>query len=417
VQIPPFSFGFGDRFSLHGHAFVKAIKELQANGINIFPVWNKSHTEYKSTADTPKQMYLSIKNCAQEASLNQGFGFDADHVTMENIDRYIADCDYFTIDVSNYIRKLAPYDEMDTFIKGNQRYIGRLEVPGMNDAFHVFENVITSYAGMYLLAAKKAGELYHYIKEKKADKPFITEISMDEVNYSHSPLELFFILNALSFYDVKFQLISPKFIGRFNKNIDYVGKLPQFEAELDMYIKIIKFAVDEFGLDPSLKLSLHSGSDKFSVYPIINKMLRKHQVGIHVKTSGIGWLSSLIVLASKGGENLDMVKTFYTEAYQDFSNIITHYDKVTDINKSKLPTEEEIKTWSAEKFVRALDNTVSDQGYNPTLRQFMACAYGVVANKRDKYEKAVKDHLEEIDHKIAYYLVELHLKPLFAGVN
>ena len=417
MQIPPYSFGFGDRFSLHGQAFINAINEAQKNGIDVFPVWNKSHTEYKRTLDTPAQMSASVKNLLAKSAWSNAYGLDADHVTSENIDNYIDHCDYFTIDVSNYIRKLAPYDEMDTFIKGNQRYIGRLEVPGMNDAFQVFENVITSYAGMYLLAAKKAGELYQYIKERKGDKPFYTEISMDEVNYSHSPLELFFILNALAFYDVKFQLISPKFIGRFNKNIDYVGKLPQFEAELDMYIKIIKFAINEFALDPSLKLSLHSGSDKFSVYPIINKMLRKHHVGIHVKTSGICWLTSLIVLASKGGENLDLVKAFYTEAYQDFSNIITHYDKVTDINKSKLPTLEEIKDWENEQMVKALDNSVKAPEYNPTMRQFLACAYGVASKNIDLYKDAVDNHLEEINQKIEFYLVELHLKPLFAGVS
>jgi len=414
VQIPSYSFGFGDRFSLHGNAFISAIQEMEIEDKNIFPVWNKSHTEFHRTGDSPQQMKDTIEHFCVSANWQGKFAQDADHVTLENIDEYVNTCDYFTIDVSGFIRKLAHYDEMDTFIKSNQKYIGRLEVPGMKDSFQVFENVITSYAGMYLLAAKKAGELYQYILEKRKGKPFITEISMDEVNYSHSPLELFFILNALAFYKVDFQLISPKFIGRFNKNIEYVGKVEQFEAELDMYMLIMKFAIQEFGLNKSLKLSLHTGSDKFSIFPIIKKMLKKHNSGIHIKTSGIGWLTSLSVIGKKGKTELDLIKSFYQDAYHNFSDIITHFDKVTDINKNNLPEIDQVMHWNGEDFEEALTISASNKKYNPTFRQFMSCAYGVVDKNSEVYKKVVNENIEEINEQIKTELVASYLKPLFS---
>ena len=411
MQIPSFSFGFGDRFSLHGNAFISAIQEIE--GKSIFPVWNKSHTEYYRTGDKPQQMRDTIEKFRISSNWHGKYAQDADHVTLENIDEYVNSCDYFTIDVSSFIRKLAHYDEMDTFIKSNQKYIGRLEIPGMKDSFQVFENVITSYAGMYLLAAKKAGELYQYISEKRKGKPFITEISMDEVNYSHSPLELFFILNALAFYKVDFQLISPKFIGRFNKNIDYVGKIEQFEAELNMYLLIMQFAIQEFDLNKNLKLSLHSGSDKFSLFPIINKTLKKHNTGIHIKTSGIGWLTAISTISKKGKAELDLIRNFYRDAYLNFSEIITHFDKVTDINKHNLPEIDQVLKWQGEDFEEALTISESNKNYNPTFRQFMSCAYGVVANKPDLYKQFVKENIDEINQKIKIDLVELYFRPLF----
>jgi tagaturonate epimerase len=100
------------------------------------------------------------------------------------------------------------------------------------------------------------------------------------------------------------QTIAPKFTGRFNKGGDYVGDLTQFEKEFDEDLSVIAFAIREFGLADTLKLSVHSGSDKFSIYSIINRLIKKHDCGLHVKTAGTTWLEEVIGLAESGGEGL-----------------------------------------------------------------------------------------------------------------
>src|SRR5690606_8322106 len=116
-------------------------------------------------------------------------------------------------------------------------------------------------------------KLYAHIAKAKGEDNFVAEVSMDEVNDPQTPVELFFILSALADYHVKAQTIAPKFSGRFNKGVDYVGNLEQFAKEFEQDILVIKHAIKEFGLPDNLKLSVHSGSDKFSIYQPINQLI------------------------------------------------------------------------------------------------------------------------------------------------
>src|SRR5207248_5921456 len=133
------------------------------------------------------------------------------------------------------------------------------------------------------------------------------------------------------------QTIAPKFTGRFNKGVDYVGNLAQFEKEFDEDLFVIAFAISEFGMPSTLKLSVHSGSDKFSLYPIINRLLKKHDAGLHVKTAGTTWLEEVIGLAESGGEGLEIAKEVYSGAFDRFDELTGPYATVIDIDKAKLP--------------------------------------------------------------------------------
>ena len=110
------------------------------------------------------------------------------------------------------------------------------------------------------------------------------------------------------------QTIAPKFTGRFNKGVDYVGDLAQFEREFNDDLCVIAHAVKQYGLPANLKLSVHSGSDKFSIYPAIRRALAKHGAGVHVKTAGTTWLEEVIGLAEAGGAGLALAKEIYAEA-------------------------------------------------------------------------------------------------------
>ena len=122
-------------------------------------------------------------------------------------------------------------------------------------------------AGKYLLAVQDAGKIYRHIAENKGEGKLIAEVSMDETDAPQTPPELLIILAALADEGVKAQTIAPKFTGRFNKGVDYVGDLTQFEKEFNDDLAVIAHAVARYGLPANLKLSVHSGSDKFSLIP------------------------------------------------------------------------------------------------------------------------------------------------------
>src|SRR5205814_4623334 len=131
----------------------------------------------------------------------------------------------------------------------------------------------------------EAGRIYRHI-EKTKGPGFITEISMDETDRPQTPPELLVILAAIADERIPAQTIAPKFTGRFNKGVDYVGDVAQFETEFNDDLAVIHFAVEQYGLPDNLKLSVHSGSDKFSLYPPIGRALRRHDAGLHLKTAG-----------------------------------------------------------------------------------------------------------------------------------
>ncbi len=156
-------------------------------------------------------------------------------------------------------------------------------------------------AQKFLAAVKKAGEVYRAIEQAKGRGNFIPEISMDETNAAQSPVELLIILAAIADEGIPIETIAPKFSGRFNKGVDYVGDVAQFEKEFALDVAAIAYAVAHFGLPANLKLSVHSGSDKFSIYPAIHATIKRFNAGVHLKTAGTTWLEELIGLAEVGG--------------------------------------------------------------------------------------------------------------------
>ena len=156
-------------------------------------------------------------------------------------------------------------------------------------------------ADKYLFATQEAARIYRRIQAARGDA-FVTEVSMDETDAPQVPAELLVILAALADAGVPAQTIAPKFTGRFNKGVDYVGDPDGFEREFRDDIAVIAHAVGAYGLPATLKLSVHSGSDKFSIYPAIRRVLRSTGAGVHVKTAGTTWLEELIGLAEAGGE-------------------------------------------------------------------------------------------------------------------
>jgi hypothetical protein len=124
---------------------------------------------------------------------------------------------------------------------------------------------------------------------------------MDETDYPQTPVELLIILAAIADEKIPIQTIAPKFTGRFNKGVDYVGDVVQFTREFNEDLAAIAFAITTYGLPENLKLSVHSGSDKFSIYKAIHDAVKKFDAGVHLKTAGTTWLEEYCQRGLFGG--------------------------------------------------------------------------------------------------------------------
>jgi hypothetical protein len=273
---------------------------------------------------------------------------------------------------------------------------------------------VRAAAGKFLLAVQEAGRIYRHIEREKGADRFVTEVSVDETDTPQTPVELFLILAMIAREGIPAQTIAPKFTGRFNKGVDYVGDIVQFEKEFDEDLHVIAFAIREFGLPETLKLSVHSGSDKFSLYPIINRLVKRHGVGLHVKTAGTTWLEEVIGLAEAGGAGLQIAKEIYAGAYPRATDLIAPYGPVVDIDVAKLPSVEEVEGWTSERFVAVLRHDPSNPSYDSQFRQFIHVSFKIAAEMGARYTDALVAHREVIARNVTDNLLNRHILPIFS---
>ena len=409
-----YSFGIGDRFSHEGKAQLAALIEGAGKyPFEFVPVWNKSNREHQIIGTEP----ADTRREADEAVMAMGYGkpyfVDADHINMNNVDRFIDASDFFTIDVADYIGKPADADSVSKFIENNLKYAGTLSIPGIQEPFKVDRSLLELLAGKYLFAAQEAGRIYRHIASKKGADNFVTEVSMDEVDAPQTPIEIFFILSALAQEKIPAQTIAPKFTGRFNKGVEYVGDTAQFEKEFREDLLVIDFAVKEFGLPEGLKLSIHSGSDKFSIYPIMGRLIRQYDKGIHIKTAGTTWLEENIGLALADAQALELAKKIAISALGRMEELCIPYATVIDINPANLPTAEQIASWDGNQYARALRHNRQDPLYNPDFRQLVHVSYKIAAELAPEFYAALERNADVVAEQVKENILDRHIARLF----
>lgn len=412
-KLSRYSFGMGDRFAHQAGWQLKTIIEAEKNGVEITPVWNKSNREHTTIGSEPADTLQAAEKSIKEAGYSKQWYIDADHVNLDTVDRFLSTSNFFTIDVASYIGKKSEAKKEEDFMGEMRQFIGNLEVPGLDTAFNITEEMLRDIADQYLYATQMAGETYKRIEAEKGKGNFITEVSMDEVPNPQTPVELFFILAMLAHYNVPAQTIAPKFTGRFNKGVDYVGDINAFNKEYEANLMIIDFAIQQFGLPEELKLSIHSGSDKFSIYPIIKELSKKHNKGFHLKTAGTTWLEEVIGLALAGGEALVFVKNLYSRALTDVEKLCAPYADVIDIDENKLPSAMEVQGWTGEEFANALRHIPEHPQYNSNLRQLVHVGYKLAAERIEQYNMLLEKHADIVGQCVFENLYERHAKRLF----
>ena len=416
MELGKYSFGVGDRFNHEGVAQLSALIKAGKKGLGITPVWNKSNREHNIVHSEPEGTRKEADAAVKELGWDKVYCVDADHINLTTVDRFIEHSDFFTLDVASYIGNPSSEEDIATFIKSCARPGEKIFIEGVKEPVVITEALLREVAGKYLAAIKEAGKIYRHIETSKGKGNFITEVSMDEVEKPQTPVDMFFILKMISNENIPAQTIAPKFTGRFNKGVDYVGDVKQFEQEFEEDVLVIDYAVKNFGLPQNLKLSIHSGSDKFTIYPVMADIIRKYDKGLHVKTAGTTWLEEVIGLALAGGEGLDAAKHIYREALSRKEELCGPYADVIDIDDNKLPSPEEVDTWDSEKYANTLRHIPGHPQYNSNFRQLIHVGYKVAAEMGEKYTGLLKKHAGIVGSCVAENIYDRHLKRLFSSV-
>ncbi|GAB4371184.1 MAG: tagaturonate epimerase family protein [Spirochaetales bacterium] len=412
-ELEKYSIGVGDRFAHQGEAQLAALVEAKKLGVNLVPVWNKSYREHSIVHTDPATVRKEADEAVKALGWKDSYYVDADHISLKTVDIFLDSSDFFTLDVADYSGKPAPDKDIDAFVQAHRSFLGQLSIPGIEEPLQITEETIRTTARKYLLAIQEAGKIYRHIESKKGKGTFITEVSIDETDVPQVPVEMLFILSAIAREGIPAQTIAPKFTGRFNKGIDYVGDVQQFEKEFNEDLAVVAFAVKEFGLPANLKLSVHSGSDKFSIYEPIRKALKRTGAGLHLKTAGTTWLEELIGLAAGGGEGLAIAKEIYRKAYGRFEELCAPYASVIDIDRSKLPDPEVVAGWDGNQYAETLRHVQSNPHYNLHFRQLLHVGYKVAAEMGDRYYRALEAAEDVIAENVKENLLERHIKRVF----
>jgi hypothetical protein len=278
------SIGFGDRTGCATPGHLASLK-----GTTLFPILaQQSIREMTRTGRSPDDVMDDAVFGAIQAGWTKGFGADADHLkTAEDIQRTAAaGFVLFTLDVGDHIGKgVATMSDDDLrkaasenpdFARWRKSYLGKTFLGVSYDERTLLETVVK-----YGRAVQKAAELAK--AAKAVAKPCEIEMSVDETNEDTTEADHIFVAKELKARGVKIAAIAPKFVGSFEKGIDYKGDVDAFEASLKRHAAIAKALGGH-------KISVHSGSDKFSLYPIVAKACKGR---FHLKTAGTSWLEAL----------------------------------------------------------------------------------------------------------------------------
>lgn len=413
MTLERFSIGIGDRFARQGEAQLRAFVLAAERGVDITPVWNKSNREHKLVGTQPASVRAEADAAVTALGWTKPYRVDADHIALATVDGFLDASDFFTIDVAEQIGKVASEDDLRRFRLDARPLLGPLGVSGIERPLDITPQLVEIVAQKYVLAVREAGRIFRHIEQKKGAGQFIAEVSMDETDAPQTPPELLLILLALAREGVAAQTIAPRFSGRFNKGIDYVGTVAQFAREFADDLAIVAYAVREFGLPASLKLSVHSGSDKFSLYPVIRRAVSASNAGLHLKTAGTTWLEELVGLALGEGDGLQIAKDVYAQAFARYEEMVAPYASVVDIDRAALPRPDDVARWNGERFAESLRHDPACPRFDRNFRQLLHVAFRVAAEMKDRYLDALDRHRRVIADHVTTNLFDRHVRPLF----
>jgi hypothetical protein len=415
MKIEKYSIGIGDRFGKEGLAQLRALEKAEKSGAVIVPVWNKSFREHSIIGTKPDDVRIEADHAVRAGGWKHAYYVDADHIGMKTVDAFLPSSNFFTLDVADFIGRPAPDDTIASFVREMAPFRGALRIPGIEGTFEVTDAILENIGRQYLYAVTEAGRTYRHIAAAKGADEIVAEVSVDEATHPQLPFELFFILGALAREHIRVQTIAPKFSGKFLKGIDYVGDVRAFEREFAADLAVIEHAITVFGLPPSLKISVHTGSDKFSLYPAIHRAIKSRDAGVHLKTAGTTWLEEVIGVALSGPSGLDIARRIYVQALARIDELCKPYATVVEIDRAKLPSPAQVARWTAEEFVSRLRHDPSCAEFSIHVRQLVHVGFKVAAEMGGEFLAALDAARDRVGDCVTDNLFARHIRPLFLG--
>ena len=417
IALSKYSMGIGDRFGLEGAAQLRAFTAARDRGITITPVWNKSNREHSLIGTRPQDVRAEADAACAACGWKPPYFVDADHIALATVGKFLGASDFFTIDVADAIGRPASEASIVSYVADMGRFLGPLRIPGVENPVTVSVAVLTEFARKYLAAVEDAGRVYRYIAERRGEGSFITEVSFDEAETPQTPGELFFILAAAAREKIPLATVAPKFTGDFLKGIDYVGAIERFAKEFEEDLAVLAFAKQTFALPAVLKLSIHSGSDKFSLYPVMHQALKRADAGVHLKTAGTTWLEEVLGLAEAGGDGLAFAKALYREACARYDEMAKPYATVIAIDRRALPAPTEVDGWGSREFVEALEHNRRCEHFSIHFRQLIHISFRIAAERRAQLLELLRTNRDKVESRVSYNILKRHIEPLFLGIS
>lgn len=411
--VPRHTIGLGDRFGLEGEAQLSALLPAAGAAVPVIPVWNKSHREHTLVGSEPSSLRAEADAAVRALGWTGDYFVDADHINLRTVGGFLECSDFFTLDVADLVGQRTDDAARAAFLARHEGLVGAHPLPRLDAPVVITRGDLESTADKFLGAVREAGRIHRHIAASRADGAFAIEVSVDETDVAQTPAELLLILAMIADEGIPAQTVAPKFTGRFNKGVDYAGDLAAFESEFDADLAVLDHAVRIFGLPPSLKISVHSGSDKFSLYPVIRRLAAKHGAGLHLKTAGTTWLEEVIGLAEAGDDGLAVAKEIYLTALSQAEELIKPYAPVVDIDIPSLPSPGVVAGWDSSAFVAALAHEAGCPDYNPQFRQFLHVSFKIAAKMGPRFLDALRRHRDVVGRRVTANLLEKHVRPLF----
>jgi len=351
------SFGLGDRLGIATPGHARLLKKYDA-----YPVFaQQSIRELNLTERSYEDVLDCVTFAVFQEGYKDGFGADGDHLKKKSEIEYALGLGFtmLTLDCSEHIKNGINEMSDEEVIKmanlSNElkdKYLNKaIEIEGNKIAYS--EADLARCSIIYDEAIDFANEIYYeYITKNDVD----FELSIDETATPTKPTEHFYVANQLYSKGVKLQTLAPRFCGEFQKGIDYIGNLDQFEKEIKIHAAIARY----FGY----KLSIHSGSDKFKVFGLISKYTKGN---FHVKTAGTNWLEAMKVVAIKAPT---LYREIHKFALSRFNDATKFYHVTTNLNN--IPN---VDSLSDEQLVELFSNN--------DARQLIHITYGFILTDKD----------------------------------
>ncbi|HLZ64457.1 MAG TPA: tagaturonate epimerase family protein [Ktedonosporobacter sp.] len=371
------SAGFGDRLGIATPGHVRAIRPT-----NVAPIFaQQSVRENTRTGRSPQEVLDDAMWGAFQAGWYAPWGADADHMkTLADIEPFVAaGYTFYTIDPGDYVDDAAetdddatlaakvaalPWNDLQSSLQqATERYLKRFDLGDLSLAFdeHTLHKALAKYGGALAHTARMTQRL----KELSGRRPFEMEISVDETGTTTTLLEHFYIASELQRLNVPFVSLAPRFVGRFEKGVGYIGDLEELERNIAGHASIMRF----FG--NTYKLSLHTGSDKFEVYPLA----MRHTAGlVHLKTAGTSYLEALRLLASYDTTLFRSIWDFARSRYEidrktyHVSASLERTEPASNLTDEQLP--DLLNQFDARQVLHVTFGSVLDT-FGPRLRQVL----------------------------------------------